>query len=90
MADAAAELAQRAATLTDAEFVKACHAFWQTYGTLPSKPIDLSGMRREALRRLRAQAQKEGRMVQWIAAHLGFKPNRFSRLTRVPRTEAPA
>jgi hypothetical protein len=58
-----------------------CHTFWQTWGTLPSKPVDLAGLRRKALAAKRAEGRRNGVEVGFIARSLGLSPNRFSRLT---------
>ncbi len=67
-----------------------CHTFWQTWGTLPSKPVDLVGRRRAALKQKRAEGRKNGVEVGFIARSLGLSPNRFSRLTGRATEEAAA
>lgn len=78
MTAAAEALLEQDASMTAAEFVAACETFLAEWKTMP-KP--LSERRRARLRQIRLAAQGEGRMVQWIAAHWGFNPNRFSKLT---------
>lgn len=68
-----------------------CDQFWRTWGTLPSKPVDLPHLRRTALAAKRAEGRRNGVEVGFIARSLGLSPNRFSRLTkRAIRTEAAA
>ncbi len=74
----ATALLNRDADMSTAEFLDACEAFLAKWKTMP-KP--LSDRRRARLRALRIAAQGEGRMVRWVAQHLGFEPNRFSKLT---------
>lgn len=65
-----------------------CHAFWQTWGTLPAKPVDLAGLRRAALRTKRAEGRRQGVEIGFIARGLNLSPNRFSRLTAAEEAAA--
>ncbi len=67
-----------------------CHAFWQTWGTLPSKPVDLPKLRRNALGAKRSEGRRQGVKVGFIARSLNLSPNRFSRLTATADEGVPA
>lgn len=82
MADAAAELHARVAILTAEAFIDECHTFRAKWGTLPSKPVNLAGLRKEKLREIRRSAEANGQVLGWVARLRGFSPDRFRRLSR--------
>ncbi len=88
MTAAADALLKQDEAMTAVEFVAACETFLATWKTMPGP---LSKRRRTRLAELRkAEQQGEGRMVKFIAARLGFDPNRFSKLTARELTEEAA
>jgi hypothetical protein len=87
MGPAADDLAARFASATAAEFVADCREFIREFGTLPQP---LPRLRRQALRKIRDEHADKGVMAKWVAEHLGFNPNRFSKLTASKTTEEAA
>ncbi len=81
------DLLNREPAMTTGDFLAECDAFLARWHTMP-KP--LSDQRKVHLRKLKEQARQDGRMVRWIAEHLRFNPNRFSKLTSVKAEEAAA
>lgn len=81
MKEAATALHARLIDASAADVEAACQEFWKTWGTLPRKPVDLVGLRRVALREIKAQQRSKGVEVGFIARSLGLAPNRFSKLT---------
>lgn len=90
MKEAARALHARIADAPAVDVEAACQEFWKTWGTLPSKPVDLADLRRKALRKIKAQQRSKGVEVGFIARSLGLAPNRFSKLTSLKSEEAAA
>jgi hypothetical protein len=90
MKEAATALHARIADAPAVDVEAACKEFWQTWGTLPRRPVDLVALRRQALRTIRDEQRGKGVEVGFIARSLGIAPNRFSRLTSLKGEEAAA
>lgn len=90
MKEAATALHASLVDAPPADVLTACKEFWLTWGTLPSKPVDLPKLRRKALRKIREQERSKGVEIGFIARSLGLAPNRFSKLTSLKHEEATA